>query len=117
MEDFEEQALSTFHNLPSIWVRYVDDFYTIAKTENVDAFHKHLNTINSSIQFTVEMETSGSMAFPDVLLTREWDGSLSTTIFRQPTYAGRYLSFNSRHPFSQKVTVARTLYSRAEKNY
>ena len=115
MEDFEEQALSTFHNPPSIWVRYVDDFYAIAKTENVDAFYKHLNTINSSKQFIVEMEKSGSIAFLDVLSTREWDGSLSTSIFRKPAHAGRYLPFNSHHPFSQKVTVALTLYSRAEK--
>ena len=49
MEDLEQQALSTFHNPPSIWVRYVDDvgLYAIVKTENIDAFHKHLNTINS----------------------------------------------------------------------
>ena len=31
MEDLEQQALSTFHNSPSIWVRYVDDVYAIAK--------------------------------------------------------------------------------------
>ena len=115
MEDLEQQALSTFHNPPSIWVRYVDDVYAIVKTDNVNAFHKHLNTINSSIQFTLEMETSGSIAFLDVLLTRELDGSLSTSIFRKPTHTGRYLPFNSHHPFSQKVSIARTLYSRAEK--
>ena len=85
IEDLEQQALSTFHNPPSIWVRYVDDVYAIVKTKNVDAFHKHLNTINSSIQFTLKMETSGSIAFLDVLLTRELDGSLSTSIFRKPT--------------------------------
>ena len=115
MEDLEQQALSTFHNPPSVWVRYVDDVYAIVKTENVDEFHKHLNTINSSIQFTLEMETSGSIAFLDVLLTLELDGSLSTSIFRKPTHTGRYLPFNSHHPFSQKVSIARTLYSRAEK--
>ena len=31
MEDLEQQALSTFHNPPSIWVRYVDDVYAIVK--------------------------------------------------------------------------------------
>ena len=115
MEDLEQQALSTFHNHPSIWVRYVDDVYAYVKTENVDAFRKHLNTINSSVQFTMEMETSGSIAFLNVLLTRELDGSLSTSIFRKPTHIGRYLPFNSHHPFSQKVSIAQTLYSRAEK--
>ena len=115
MEDLEEQALSTFHNPPSIWVRYVDDVYAIAKIENVDAFHKHRNKINSSIQFTVEMDTSGSIVFLDVLFTHELDGSLSTSIFRKPTHTGRYLPFNSHHPFFQKVSIVRTLYSRAEK--
>ena len=91
MEDLEQLALSTFHNPPSTWVRYVDDVYAIVKTENVDPFHKHLNTINSSIQFTLEMETSGSIAFLDVLLTRELDGSLSTSIFRKPAHTGRYI--------------------------
>ena len=115
MKDLEQQALSTFHNPPYIWVRYVDDVYATTKTENVDAFHKHLNTINSSIQFTVKMETSGSKTFLDVLLTRELDGSLSTSIFCKPTYTSRYLPFNFHHPFSKKVSIARTLYSRAEK--
>ena len=109
MEDLEQQALSTFHNPPSISVRYVDDIYVIVKTENVDAFHKHPNTINSSMQFTVEMETSGSIAFLDVLLTRELDGSLSTSIFRKPTHTGRYLPSNSHHHFCQKVSISRTL--------
>ena len=61
------------------------------------------------------MATSGSISFLHVLLTRELDGSLSTSIFRKPTHTGGYLSFSSHHPFSQKVSIARTLYSRAEK--
>ena len=61
------------------------------------------------------METSGSMVFLDVLLTLKLDGSLSTSIFRKPTHTGRYLPLNSNHPFSQKVGIARNLYSRAEK--
>ena len=61
------------------------------------------------------METSGSIAFLDVLLTRELDGLLYTSIFRKPTHTGRYLPFNSHHPFSQEVSIARTFYFRAEK--
>ena len=41
-----------------------------------------------SIQFTVEMEISGSLAFLYVQLTRECesDGSLSTSIYKKPTH-------------------------------
>ena len=95
-------------------MQYVDDVYANVKTENIDAFHKHFNTINSSIQFMVEMETSGSIAFLDVLLTRELDGSLCTSVYCKPTHT-RYLPFNSHHPFSQKLSIARTLYSKSRK--
>ena len=61
MEDLEQQALSTFHNPPSIWVRYVDDVYGV--------------------------------------------DDVSTSIFCKPTHTGRYLPFNSHHPFSQKVSI------------
>ena len=102
-------ALSSITNkgmiTKNIWVGLVP-LPPFLKTENVDAFHKHQNTINSSMQFTVEMETSGSIAFLDVLFTRELDGSLSTSIFRKPTHTGRYLPSNFHHPFCQKVSIS-----------
>ena len=115
MEDLEQQALTTFHNPPSLWIRYVDDIYAIIHTDQIEAFFNHLNTINTSIQFTVEKEVSGSLPFLDVNLKRESDGSFSTTIYRKPTHTNRYLPFNSHHPLTQKLSVARTLYTRANK--
>ena len=38
-----------------------------------------------------------------------------TSIFRKPTHTGRCLPFYSHHPFSQKVSIAGTLYFRVEK--
>ena len=108
MEDLEQRALTIFPNPPSIWVRYVDDVYqyAIMETEHIESFHQYLNTINSSIQFTKEIEASGSLAFLDVFLHREADGSFSTNVYRKPTHTGRYLPYTSHHPTTQKLSIA-----------
>ena len=66
------------------------------------------------IQFTKEIETSGSLTFLDVFLHREADGSFSTNVYRKQTHTGRYLPYTSHHPTAQKLSIARTLYSRAD---
>ena len=81
---------------------------------NIESFHHYLTTINSSIQFTKEIEASGSLAIFDVFLHREVDGSFSTTVYRKPTHTDKYLHYTSHHPTALKLNIARTLYSRAD---
>ena len=66
--------------------------------------------INSSIQFTKEIEASG-FAFLDVFLRRQPDGSFSTNVY---THTGRYLAYTSHHHTAQKLSVVQTLYSGAD---
>ena len=113
MEVIEQNTIETFFKPPSIWVRYVDDVYSIVETNQIALFHDHLNTISSSIKFTKELESEGTLSFLDVAAIRKTDGTLSTDIYRKPTHTGRYLSFTSHHPLNQKLSIARTLYSRA----
>ena len=60
MKDVEDRALSTYEVPPSFWKRYVDDTLTALLWEQVQDFHAHLNTIEASIQFTVEEETDNA---------------------------------------------------------
>ena len=55
-----------------------------------------------------------SCIFGCFLLHREADGSFSTNVYRKPTHTGRYLPYTSHHPTTQKLSIARTLYSRAD---
>ena len=113
MEDIEQKALSTFHTPPRFWRRYVDDTCTILPGDLVDSFHSHLNSIDNNIQFTVE-ESDGQLPFFDILLTREEDGSVSTSLYRKTTHTDQYLNFESHHPAAHKRAIVKTLLYRAD---
>ena len=42
MEVIEQNAIETFFKPPSIWVRYVDDVYSIVETDQIVLFYDHL---------------------------------------------------------------------------
>ncbi len=75
MEDVEERALSTFHSDPIFWKRYV---WTVMQDNLIQEFKEHLNLVEPSIKFTVEMESCGKLAFLD---TDHDDGKLNNQSF------------------------------------
>jgi hypothetical protein len=114
MEHVEQKALGTYHHPPRAWKRYVDDTWAILQKDLVEEFLYHLNTIESTIQFTSEEESDdGMISFLDVCLRRDTDGSINTSVYRKPTSTNQYLHFQSHHPTGHKVSVVRTLMNRA----
>ena len=105
MEDVEERALASCPIQPPFWKRYVDDTPTALPRDNIKQFHQHVNSIEASIQFTVEEESDGSIPFLDTKIIRHDDGSLSTTVFHKQTHTDRYLDFASHHPLTHKTAV------------
>ena len=98
MEDVEERALAATDVLLKFWKRYVDDTCAALPAARLHEFLDHLNGVEPSIQFTVEVESEGKLPFLDVLLQRDPDGSISTTVYRKATHTDRYLDFASHHP-------------------
>ena len=112
IEFVEHRAISTFHTPPKLWVRYIDDTFCVIEQQYAEEFHKHLNSISPSCTFTLEHEQNQSLAFLDVKVTRNKDNTISTTIYKMPTHADRYLQFDSHHPKHHKFAVAKTLHNR-----
>lgn len=115
MEDVEQRALTSSDYQPPFWKRYVDDTITALPQDQIQGFHDHLNSIEPTIQFTIETEVDGTLPFLDTRVTRHTDGSLSTTVFRKKTHTDRYLDFDSHHPLAHKIAVTRTLLTRADR--
>ena len=82
----------------NFWRRYVDDTCTALPSNLVDSFHDHLNSIDPCIQFTIERESDGQLPFLDILLNREEDGSISTSVYRKATHMHRSVSVLSLPP-------------------
>ena len=80
----------------------------------VHNFHRHLNSIEPSIQFTLEAESERQLVFLDVLSSHNPDGSMDTTGYKKPSHTNKYLDFSSHHPLAHKIALVRTLYSRAQ---
>ena len=112
MEDVEQRALASVPVSLSFWKRFVDDVISAVSRNEIDILLQHLNSIEPSIQFTVDRERNGHLAFLDLNVHRVVEGKLETDVYRKRT--DKYLSYDSHHPVSRKRSVAKTLLQRAE---
>ena len=113
-EDVESRALSTYPQPPTFWKRYVDYTCCALKAHHIDNLHRHINTIEATIQFTAERESDAQLAFLDVLVIRNSVGTLATNVYRKPTHTDRYLNIQSHRPIAHKIAVIRILNHQAK---
>ena len=109
LDEIEKCFLSTLSNPPRLWIRYLDDIFTLVKNleENLKSYLRRLNNVNDKIKFTEERENNKVLNFLDVQVTREED-RFDKKVFRKPAYAGNILHFNSNHPFGIKMGVLKS---------
>ena len=70
IEAFEYRAINTALSPPRIWRRYVDDTFVFQQDSHKDEFFQHINTVDASIQFTLEEAgPDGPIPFLDILIT------------------------------------------------
>jgi len=77
-------------------------------------FLNHLNRLHNKIQFTIENEGGGHLAFLDMDIYRKMDGSLGHKIYRKPTHTSLCLHQNSHHHPANKQSVLASLIHRAK---
>ena len=69
-----------------MWERYVDDVFATVQTNKIDKVLHTINNTTDNITFTVEQERDNQLAFLDVLLTKNDEGTLNTQVYRKNTH-------------------------------
>ena len=83
------------------------------KKHKVQGLLQHLNKKHGRIQFTMEMENSGSLPFMDIRITRQPQGELTKGVYQKPTNTNRQVPFRPHPPISVKSGVVACLANRA----
>ncbi|BHF71563.1 hypothetical protein SprV_0401462200 [Sparganum proliferum] len=108
-----EKIAFTQHE-PVFWRRYVDDTFVIVKKDTLQHFHSLLSAVFPDIKFTKEEEQEQRLPFLDVLVRRNLNGELETTVYRKATSTTELLSFHSNHPVAQKRSCVKTLFKQIQ---
>ncbi|XP_048250806.1 uncharacterized protein LOC125378866 [Haliotis rufescens] len=114
MTHLEEKALETSPKTPLCWFRKVDDNFVMQHPNNDPrTLLDHLNSQNPQMQFTMEEETNQQLPFLDVLVQKDNNNKLQTTVYRKPTHTDQYIHSASNHPPQVKKGSISTLVRRA----
>jgi len=112
MEDLEIQCLKKLDFAVKIFYRYVDDILAIIPRDRINNLLKEFNSFHPRLQFTYETESEGAINFLDITIIRE-GRNLLTNWYRKPTFPGKFVNFQSNHPYRYKINTIHSLVDRA----
>ena len=98
-----------------IYLRYVDNTFTFFCSRNAAlSFFQRLNNLHPSLTFAMDEKKDNELPFLDALVER-CSFAYVTSIYRNLTFTGLYLSLDAYAPKSRKVNLIKCLTLRAIK--
>ena len=120
MAYFEEKYMKTIEEHGVVlWLRFVDDILLFIKDiSNSAKLLELLNSRHPNIKFTEEKEIllpngASELPFLDVLVTRNDEDGVQTSVYRKKTFTGTYLHWSSLSPRDYKIGLINCLLDRA----
>ncbi|XP_029674796.1 uncharacterized protein LOC115242551 [Formica exsecta] len=112
LQDLEMRAIEILPISLPFYYRYVDDVVLAAPPSMFSAILQTFNSFHPRLQFTMEEGADNRLNFLDTTIILE-NNIINFDWYRKPTYSGRYLNFESRHPLCQKKGTAISLIDRS----
>ena len=113
MVQLEEDVAPRLESIMPMWKRYVDDTFTFVKKNRISEVINEINSFHPNITFTHEKENNNSISFLDVLLTKQEDGTIETSVYRKPTNNSIYINWNAFGPQQWKTGTLSGIVRRA----
>ena len=85
MTELEITMITSLGNYLQNWKRFVDDTFVFLLTDKIGYIVNQLNSFDENIQFTFEMEEENKLEFLDVMVIRNTNGTINTTVYQKPT--------------------------------
>ena len=96
-----------------MYYRYVDDTFAAFNDEDeCNEFFSHLNFLHPSLRFTFEKECNRTLHFLEVLVEKN-NHQFVASMYRNPTFTGQYICWNSFCHMKRKTNLISTLVHRA----
>ena len=97
METLEADSFRHIVGRNAVWLRYVDEVLAVVPTRtDLQDLCRRLNTVHTTIQFTVEVEQDDRLPFLDTVIHRRHDGPVFS-VYRKPTNKDDFIHFFSAH--------------------
>ena len=64
----EQTTISTLQHPAKVWEEFVDGVCSILKRTQLEIFLHHINSLHQSMNFTMEKESNGELAFLDTFI-------------------------------------------------
>ena len=91
MVELQRNIIPTICNDILLWKRYVDGTFCLLKLTSINKVLGTLNSYQTNIKFTIEIETENKTSFVDVLLIRN-NSLISNKVYRKNTNADIYIN-------------------------
>ena len=112
MAVLEITIIPSLGNYLKNWKRFVDDTFAFVLPDKIGYIVNQLNSFNENIQFTFEMEEENKLAFLNVMVIRNTNDIINTTVYRKPKNTDIYINWHSHSPLQWKKTTANVLIQR-----
>ena len=113
MCELENTVIPRIQDIIKNWTRYVDDTFATVEAKNVTKVENELNKFHESIKFTHEVENDRKISFLDVLIKRNEEGGVDTSVYRKPTNTDIYINWKAHAPVIWKIATLKSLIKRA----
>ena len=113
MSELENEIIPQLNDKMIVWLRYVDDTFTIINEGEIENVKAILNNFHESIKFTHEIEVERCLPFLDVQIERNVDGTFSTGVYRKQTDTNIYVHWKAHAPKIWKIGTLKGLLRRA----